>query len=70
MLPGLLKGLEYKLEQARDNIFELKKCFSNIMRDKIGSASKSREEAFYLLTNAGEQKNSSSSPAFVVIDNG
>jgi len=49
MLPGLLKGLEYKLEQARDNIFELKKCFSNIMRDKIGSAFKSREEAFYLL---------------------
>jgi len=51
MLPGLLKGLEYKLEQARDNIFELKKCFSNIMRrEKIGSASKSREEAFYLLS--------------------
>ena len=51
MLPGLLKGLEYKLEQARDNIFELKKCFSNIMRrDKIGGVSRSREEAFYLLS--------------------
>ena len=46
MLPGLLKGLEHKLEQPRDNIFELKKWFSNKLRDKIGTASSSREEAF------------------------
>ena len=50
MLPGLLKGLEHKMEQPRDNIFELKKCFSNIMRDKIGTASSSREETFYILS--------------------
>ena len=48
MLPGFLKGLEYKLEETRDNIFELQKCFSNIMRDKIStySASKNRKMGF------------------------
>jgi len=55
MLPGLLKGLEYKLEQARDNIFELKKCFSNIMRrEKIGLHLKAGKRLFtYLVIDNG-----------------